>query len=333
MIIQPVILCGGGGSRLYPISNPKTPKQFVSLGEKGTLLEQTLLRIDKISEMLINNHSLVVYKPLLIMHHTHKEHLHYIASFDYDIIYEEYANDTAVAVGNVCSYVQKKYNNDNVVIVVFPSDHYIYNENNFVNDIVDGTLSVTSDNIVLFGLEPTQPTTKYGYILNTNGVVTFIEKPAIDVASNLISQNALWNSGIFAANNKLILNCLSNSTYNVMDYVFNPRVGKMASFDIVVLQNYHHIVLHACTGWKWSDVGTWDSFLEIPEIKQELNENKAVITNECFNTQVLNRGNGNTVLIGCKDIIVVRHGDDILIMSNTTDYNTQLKNIALTLSQ
>lgn len=332
--IQPVILCGGGGSRLYPISNPKTPKQFVSLGELGTLLEQTLDRINKISNLCRDN-NFIVYDPLLIMHNTHKENLERLnIIFHYDIIYEEYANDTAVAVANVCCYISKKYNDDNIIIVVFPADHYIYEINNFIGDITDGIKSVTDDNIVLFGLEPTQPTTKYGYILKSDDKsVKFIEKPNIVLASNLIQQNALWNSGIFAANNKLILKCLTESEYNIMDYVSNPKEGKMSSFDIVVLQQYNNIIVHECTGWKWSDVGTWDSFLEIPEIKNELTSNQSVITNECVNTQVLNRGNGNTVLIGCKNIIVIRNGDDILIMSNDEDYNNQLKNIALKISQ
>jgi mannose-1-phosphate guanylyltransferase len=339
-VIQPVVLCGGGGSRLYPISNPKTPKQFVSLGERGTLLEQTLERINKISNLCRDN-NFIVYNPLLIMHNTHKEHLECLNSislFDYDIIYEEYANDTAVAVANVCCHITKKYKDDDIIIVVFPADHYIYEIDHFINDICNGITSVTDNNIVLFGLEPTQPTTKYGYIIKSedqigNQTVKFIEKPNITLASSLISMNALWNSGIFAASNKLILKCLTESEYNIMDYVYNPKAGKMPSFDIVVLQQYDNIIVHECAGWKWSDVGTWDSFLEIPEIKQELVSNQSVITNECVNTQVLNRGNGNTVLIGCKNIIVIRNGDDILIMSNNEDYNTQLKNIALKISQ
>lgn len=333
--IQPVVLCGGGGSRLYPISNPKIPKQFISLGERGTLLEQTLERVGKISDLLIMNDNFEVYDPLLIMNITHKSQLSQCGSLlNYEIIYENYANDTAVAVANVCCYIKKKYNDNNIIMVVFPADHYIYEINHFISDLRNGIKYVTHDNIVLFGLEPTQPTTKYGYILKSDDqTVKFIEKPDITVASDLISKNALWNSGIFAANVDLVLKCLTTSEHNIMEYVINPKEGKMPSFDIVVLQQYHNIRLHECTGWKWSDVGTWDSFLEIPEIKKELGSNQSVITNECINTQVLNRGNGNTVLIGCKNIIVIRNGDDILIMSNTEDYNNQLKNIALKISQ
>lgn len=321
-ILQPVILCGGGGSRLYPISNSKLPKQFISLGDKGTLLEQTLYRVKLISDLCHN-----VNTPLLIMNEAHKIHLNNINNYQYDIIYEKYSNDTAVAVANVVNYLMNKYQNNDMIMVVFPADHYIYEVDHFVRDIVNGIKKVTEDNIVLFGLEPTHPTPKYGYILNTDTGIKFTEKPSVAVASELIAKNALWNSGIFSANVKLIWNYLSNTRYHIMDYVVNPHEGKAPSFDVVMLQEYDNIIAQVCHGWKWSDVGTWDTFLEIPEIKQELNTQN-IITSECTNTQVLNRGNGNTVIIGCKDILVVRNGNDVLIMANTKDYSNQLKDIA-----
>src|SRR3972149_2575505 len=194
--IQPVILCGGSGTRLWPISTPKIPKQFISLGKKGTLLEETIRRVSLVMKECDNYTS---YGPLLIMHknHTLPEELSQHSS---NVIYESDANDAAVAVGRAALEIKNRYHDDKVIMIVLPADHYIENVDAFVYDIHAGINKVTEDNIVLFGIEPTSPETKYGYIIPALNGVWFREKPDAITALELIKQQALWNSGIFASN-------------------------------------------------------------------------------------------------------------------------------------
>jgi mannose-1-phosphate guanylyltransferase len=322
--VQPVILLGGVGTRLYPLSTPKIPKQFISLGNKGTLLEETIRRISLVIDEC-RKLSYEVYDPLFIMHHTHKLPPE-LSKYECQVIYEKYSNDTGVAVGVAASAIKTRHQASDIIMAVFPADHYIYNVDSFIGDITYGISRVTNNNIVLYGINPTNPETKYGYIIPSTDGIKFREKPNATLASELIAQNALWNSGIFAANNDLVLKCLN--TYNIMDWVDNPREGKAPSFDVAVLQEHNDIYAHHCHGWRWSDVGTFSSFMELPEIKQEMIDSTSITMSESTNCHVINRSLDNVILIGCKDLYVIANGPNLLIMSNKEDYNSQLKEIA-----
>lgn len=328
IIIQPIILCGGSGTRLWPISTPKNPKQLISLGEKGTLLEETIKRVLLVAKKCGETYK--VNDPLLVMHIDHKLPSE-LNMFRNNIVYEDFANDTAVAVAKACIEIKNKDNSNDIIILSLPADHYIENVDIFITDIVDGINNINNENIVLYGIEPTSPETKYGYIIPSDNGVWFKEKPSMKMAEDLIKQKALWNSGIFAANINLILKYLYNSPYDIINWIKNPREGKAPSFDIAVLQEHKNIYAHHCMNWKWSDVGTWDSFISIPEIKNELNKN-AIISQSC-NVNILNRGLGNIVTIGCKNLMIIANGNDILIMSNDNDYNNNLKEIATRIYQ
>lgn len=323
--IQPVILCGGSGTRLWPFSTPKIPKQFISLGKRGTLLEETIRRLSLVMDKSVGYET---FAPLLIMHHTHRLPPE-LSMHESNVVYEEYANDTAVAVAKSVLEIQKRHKElDNMIMIVLPADHYIYNIDAFVKDITDGITHVTENNIVLFGIDPTGPETKYGYIIPSKPKITFREKPDATLALDLIDQNALWNSGIFAANVNVVLKSLNMSRYNIMDWIHHPRNGKAQSFDVAVLQEHDDIYAHHCDGWRWSDVGTWESFMEIPEIKNEMVDYQISNVTECTDVNVLNRSPNNIVIIGCSHLTVVANGQDLLIMSNKGDYNNQLKEIA-----
>lgn len=329
--IQPIILCGGSGTRLWPISTPKIPKQFISIGKQGTLLEETLHRVSLVMEQC-RRHNYKTFEPLLIMNNSHILPPE-LSMYETNVVYEEYANDTAVAIGKAALEVRKRHSDESIIMLVLPSDHYIYNVKAFIKDITDGISHITSDNIVLYGIDPTGPETKYGYIIpSSEDKVKFREKPCFSLALELIQQNALWNSGIFAADVNLVLECLKSSKHNIMDWILYPRDGKAPSFDVAVLQEYHNIYAHHCLGWRWSDIGTWDAFIDIPEIKQEMIDSSNVVMSNCNNVNVLNRGSGNIVIIGCKDLFVIVNNHDLLVMSSGTDYNNQLKEISSHLS-
>ncbi|CAH6418368.1 Nucleotidyl transferase [uncultured virus] len=329
--IQPIILCGGYGLRMWPLSTKAKPKQFISLGEKGTLLEETLRRVSLVTHEC-SNKGYHIFEPLLVMHIDHNLPPE-LASHKNSIVYEHFANDTAVAVARAATEIKNRHGSNNVIMLVLPADHYIENVDAFVYDIVEGITHIDPENIVLYGIEPTAPETKYGYIIPAATGVWFKEKPDATTALELIKQKALWNSGIFAAHVDLVFKCLRGSQYSIMDWVYSPREGKAPSFDVAVLQEHKNIFAHYCLRWRWSDVGTWESFTAIPEVKGEINQPSTIIMSECSNVNVLNRGLGNVVIIGCKDLLVVSSGTDLLIMPSKGDFNNQLKEIATRLGK
>lgn len=329
--IQPVILCGGSGTRLWPLSTIKIPKQFISIGTKGTLLEETIERVaivmDKCRKLNFS-----VCEPLLIMHKSHNLPI-ILERHKNNIIYEEYANDTSVAIMRAIMEIENRYPNEKIILLSLHSDHYIEQTDSFVNDIVEGITHVTNDNIVLYGIEPLAPETKYGYIIPDFNRITFKEKPDKETAMMLITRGAYWNSGIFASTTETIHNCLKISPYNINDWINNPREGKAASFDVAVLQQYGKIYAQLGKNWGWSDVGTWDSFISISETKKELSDSLNSITSNCNNVKVINRGNGYIVALGCENLLIVMNGDNVLVISTTKDYNNNLKEIATNLGK
>lgn len=326
--IQPVILSGGNGLRLYPLSTAKIPKQLITIGDQGTLLEITTKRIIRLLKECKRN-GYETLDPFFIMHRDHQLPLS-LHNYKENVLYEDFANDTAVAILRGCLSLKEKIN-ENVILLVLPSDHYIDNVDTFIYDIAEGIKQVNEDNIVLYGVEPTAPETKYGYIIPTSNGIKFQEKPDSITAFELIKQGSMWNSGLFTATLNTIHKLLYDNKYNIIDWIHNPRQGKAVSFDVAVLQNYDKLYVHRTLIWTWKDIGTFDSFTSIPEVKAEMKDSSTIIK-ECNNVNVLNRSPGNIVVIGCSDLFVVRNGNDLLVMSSKGDYNNQLKEIAGKLS-
>lgn len=327
--ILPVVLCGGSGTRLWPLSNPNVPKQFISLSESSTLLGETLKRIDSITD-ICKTENFPVYESLLIMNESHKLPIE-LSNYNSRIVYEKYANDTSVAVANAVLRITLDYPGEDIIMLMLPADHYIDNTSNFVNDVVMGLKSVTSDNIVLYGIDPIGPETKYGYII-PGPQVTFHEKPNSDKAKELIGKGGLWNSGMFAAKIETLYNALEKSSHNIIDWTINPRPGKLPSFDVTILQEYKYIHAYHCKNWGWSDVGTWESFLKIKEIEKELEGEAGIIKRDCNNIDVLNRGTGRIVIIGCENLNIIVNGNDILILHKEGDHNDHVKAAATMLT-
>lgn len=329
-MIQPVILCGGSGTRLWPLSTQKTPKQFIPLKGKGTLLEETIRRVALVMKEC-EQIGYTTRAPLLIMHADHKLPCELMVH-EPNVVYEPYANDTAVAVCRASLEVKRRYGDENPLMLILPADHYIEDVSAFVHDIIEGIKQGNQDNIVLYGITASSPETKYGYII-PRSPVSFREKPDAVTALKLIDQGALWNSGIFALHVDLAVKCLSQTKYNIMDWVHNARDGKAPSFDVAVLQEYPHIYAHHCFNWKWSDVGSWESFMLIPEVKERMETATNNILVNCTSVNVLNHGAANVVVIGCHNLSVITTGDNVLIMPNNGDFNNELKEVATKLNR
>ena len=282
MKIKPVILCGGGGTRLWPESKKNIAKQFIDFGG-WTLLQKTLLRIKSpIFDYPIISTNLSYLK--LVHKYLQKSKIK-----KYKIILEPFKKNTAAAI--LSSVLLEEVIFDQPMIF-FPAEHLIENTNQFNKSINLNKKYLSEDNIFIFGIKPNSPSSEYGYFLtekiskNINKVVKFIEKPNTSYAKKIIKKKGCWNSGILLARKDSIINnfkkyqsktlklCIdavhkskiSNNVYYLEKKSFKKIHAE--SFDYAILEkskNINGIKLNI----PWSDLGSWK------EIANIFNKNKS----------------------------------------------------------
>ncbi len=282
MKIKPVILCGGGGTRLWPESKRNIAKQFIDFGG-WTLLQKTLQRIKSpIFDYPIISTNLSYLK--LVHKYLQKNKIK-----KYKIILEPFKKNTSAAI--LSSVLLEEVIFDQPVIF-FPADHLIENTNQFNKSINLNKKYLSKDNIFIFGIKPNSPSSEYGYFLtekisnNINKVVKFIEKPNTSYAKKIIKKKGCWNSGILLARKDSIINnfikyqsktlklCIdavhkskiSNNVYYLEKKSFKKIHAE--SFDYAILEkskNINGIKLNI----PWSDLGSWK------EIANIFNKNKS----------------------------------------------------------
>ena len=276
MKIKPVILCGGGGTRLWPESKKNIAKQFIDFGG-WTLLQKTLQRIKSpIFDYPIISTNLSYLK--LVHKYLQKNKIK-----KYKIILEPFKKNTAAAI--LSSVLLEEVIFDQPVIF-FPADHLIENTNQFNKSINLNKKYLSKDNIFIFGIKPNSPSSEYGYFLtekisnNINKVVKFIEKPNTSYAKKIIKKKGCWNSGILLARKDSIINNFikyqSKTLKLCIDAVHKSKVSNNVyylekksfkkirdeSFDYAILEkskNINAIKLNI----PWSDLGSWKEIANI----------------------------------------------------------------------
>ena len=196
--LRPIILAGGIGKRLWPLSTESRPKQFIPIFKEFSLFDLTLQRI---------NNSLFK-KPIIV---TSERYLKQIQdSFERTglkpslIIIEPESKNTFPPIISASILSNKELKDKK--FIAMPSDHYISNNQNFYNTCKK-TLNTNKENLFLFGVKPEYPSQEYGYIRRLKDRIEFIEKPSIEISKRLFKQrNIFWNAGIFIFGRDWILN-------------------------------------------------------------------------------------------------------------------------------
>ena len=282
MKLIPTILCGGSGSRLWPVSREQHPKPFIRLQDGQSLLQKAFIRgavLDNVAQVLtVTNRDLFFktqdeYRPV----NTAKLQLSYIL--------EPFGRNTAPAVAAAATQVARAHGPD-AILLILAADHLISDQAAFAGAVKQAMALAAAGKIVAFGIQPTAPETGYGYIeADGNDVVKFVEKPSVEVAMEyLASGRFLWNSGMFCFAAGSMLNemekhcpdivksvkaCLANSIeakgdgfaqleLNSDDFANAPDI----SIDYAVMEKTDRAAVVPC-GIGWSDIGSWDAIGEL----------------------------------------------------------------------
>jgi len=346
--ILPVVLCGGSGTRLWPLSRSSYPKQFLALSEKNnsTFLQETIQRLSG-----LNNLS----KPLIICNEEHRfivaEQMREKNIVPKHIVLEPFGRNTAAAI----TIAALKAIDDGIDqnLLILSADHFIGDNKRFLELIKAGIENSKNDKIITFGVPPSSPETGYGYIESENilkedslkalKIKNFVEKPSETKAKEMIaSKKYFWNSGIFLSKASLIIKEIKNYAPNIYhscletlknskndlnffrldeNYFFEcPNI----SFDIAVMEKTKlGFVIPMKVGW--SDVGSWNSLWKESSKDDEGNSKSGNIILEKSKNCILRSSTRLVVGLGIKDLIVVETNDALLVANRTNDQD--VKNI------
>jgi mannose-1-phosphate guanylyltransferase/mannose-6-phosphate isomerase len=228
MNITPVILCGGSGTRLWPLSRKSFPKQFVPLIDNKSLLQLTLERVATLcagdSLDVGNQHIICVASEEHRFLVSDAIEAATIEQINKTVLLEPIGRNTAAAMAIAALTVQQQKDNSEELLLFCPADHHIPDSKAFANCIAQGIQAANNGSIVTFGVSPAFPSTAYGYIetgdVKSDGskeVIRFIEKPKADVAQQLLLKGGvLWNAGIFLVKVSTLIEALNDHAPDIL---------------------------------------------------------------------------------------------------------------------
>src|SRR5450830_29907 len=345
MKIYPVILSGGAGTRLWPLSRAALPKQLLPLVNDKTMLQDTALRLNGRPELM---------QPLIICGNEHRflvaEQLREIKIKPLGILLEPEGRNTAPAVAAAAHFL--KAQDPDAVMLVLPADHVITDADAFYAAIGRAASLVEHGSLATFGIVPTGPETGYGYIKSGEPLPTgdecfkverFVEKPDRATAEGFVAAgNYYWNSGMFLFRADAYLKELEqfqpaiaaatlgavNKGYSDLDFCRLDEAAFAASpsdsIDYAVMEHTRHaVVVPASIGW--SDVGSWSALWEVQERNEDGNACRGDVYLDGVKNSLIRAESRCVAVIGLEDIVVVETNDAVLVTHK--DQVQRVKNV------
>lgn len=317
----PVILCGGAGARLWPISEKKP---FYNFFNDHSFLETSLKRLKSFEPFLIV--SVEKLKPAM-------EEILRKTRYKSEIIYEPESKNTAVSIALICHLLSKKQQNKEIV-GIFPSDHFIEKESDFQKLISTGIqIAKEEQKIVTFGIPPHSPCSDYGYIkvqdtyrelnkISIKQAVGFVEKPHLSKSLSLVNEGYLWNSGIFLSPVDLLIQYFEKYLPELWEQILCIKEDnihsvykniKPVSFDKGIMENISQYICLPCDVG-WSDLGSWDRMSDLDrQFPKMLNNKSHIVSRNSNDNFVFSSTDKHIGLIGLKNILVVNGEEGLLI--------------------
>ncbi len=324
--IIPVILSGGSGTRLWPLSRKSYPKQLLPLVGEKTMLQETLLRVAHLDA------------PIIVCNQDHRfmvaEQAQALGIKAESIILEPVARNTAPAIA--LAALKALPIDDDAIIAVFPADHVINNQQAFMQALDKAVTAASQGKLATFGIVPTKPETGYGYIKSASkesdaAVIEFVEKPDLETAqAYLESGDYFWNSGMFVFEAKTYLNELAKHYPETVEACSDALKSANTDLDFLRVEEErfaqaadesidYAVMEKTGSAWMvpmdagWSDVGAWSSLWDVSE--KDENNNVVlgdVIIEDCQGC-LFQSSEKLVAAIGLDDVVVINTKDAVLI--------------------
>jgi mannose-1-phosphate guanylyltransferase/mannose-6-phosphate isomerase len=330
--IIPVLLAGGTGTRLWPVSRDALPKQFLPFAGPRSTYQETLLRV---ADPRIFGAPIVITGP----------DFHFFAQRQADevgvsatIVIEPMRRDSAAAMAATAILARQR--DPDAIVLALAADHIILDVEPFCAACLAGREAAEAGRIVTFGIKPTEPKTSYGYILpgeaiGKDGVFTikrFVEKPDAATAARYVRENYLWNSGNFLFRADVFLNELRRLEPEIVEAAERAIEGAIVdlsvflrleskafsdapqkSIDYAVMEKTDRAAV-VVGQFRWSDIGSWDALFDIGARDADGNVvHGDAVTVDTKNSVIHSEGR-LTALIGVNDLVVVNTPDAVLVM-------------------
>ena len=341
--IFPIILAGGFGTRLWPLSRKSYPKQFTNLLDGTSPFQEAALRLSSSNIVELSSHIILTNDQY---HYIVTQQLETVGIDPGSIIIEPEAKNTAPAILSACLLAFKK--DKNAILLVNPSDHFIPDINKFHELIKISINSVQKNNIITFGITPTRAETGYGYLElpgeikgGISKISNFIEKPNISDAKEMFkSKKFLWNSGIFMFRAEDMITEFQKHQAKMLDLVKRSfeqaethsgftRLEHTAwsaieniSIDYAIFEKAKNLMVVPFSGY-WSDLGDWKTIFEHNNKNFKENElPKNIHTINCKNTFLRSENPRQQIVgLGLNNIVAIAMDDAVLVTDkNNTQY-------------
>lgn len=334
MSVVPVILCGGSGTRMWPLSRGEYPKQFIQLCGEQSLLQQAVIRLNGLSKL---------GSPILVSNQEQRfllaEQIRQVGVDQAQILLEPVGRNTAPAVAAAAFLAIEQ--DPEAVLVVLASDHVINQQDTFQQLVTDAVAIAEEGYLVTFGIAPDCPHTGYGYIqrgtplsspTQAYTVAAFVEKPALAKAEQYVDGGEhFWNSGMFVFKARCYLDELKRIEPEIYTHVECAVAGAKRDLDFIrldeqafascpsnsidyaVMEHTHKAALLVANDIGWSDVGSWDALADVLPTDEHGNNIIGDVVIEGVRNSYLRSEHRLLTVIGLDDVVVVETVDAILV--------------------
>ncbi|MFT4925949.1 MAG: mannose-1-phosphate guanylyltransferase/mannose-6-phosphate isomerase, partial [Phenylobacterium sp.] len=342
-MIIPVILSGGSGTRLWPLSRKQYPKQLLNLtGGEYTMLQETLVRVEHL------------HNPIIVCNEDHRfmvaEQCKSIDIKPLSIILETVARNTAPAIA--LAAIEACKIDPDAIIAVFPADHIIGDQKAFVDSLEQAVIVAEQNKLVTFGIVADQPETGYGYIKAASAesetahalpVEKFVEKPDRQTAEKYIaSGDYYWNSGMFVfkasayldvlqQTNPAIVSCCHQAYDKAQSDLDFLRIDKASfepcpddSIDYAVMEKASNVMVVPMNAG-WNDIGSWSSLWEISDKDADNNVHIGDVISIDSNNNLVHSGQKLIATIGIENVVIIETKDALLVANK--DQVQKVKNV------